>query len=105
MMRSNEHILCRWIALGITLIITAAGSAGSPAAAARADAHNDVAGGAVPTAAALNNKYEQVLSAYAKLPVAFVENRGQIDSRVQYYAQGNGYAFYLTREEVMLSLA
>ena len=32
----------------------------------------------------------------ASLPVAFVENRGQTDSRVRYYAQGSGFGFYLT---------
>src|SRR3984893_4108216 len=37
---------------------------------------------------------EQVLKAYANLPLTFVENRGQTDSRVRYSAQGSGYAFY-----------
>ena len=35
---------------------------------------------------------QQAADAYAKLPVSFVENRGQTDARVRYYAQGNGYA-------------
>ena len=39
-----------------------------------------------------------VLSAYDKLPAAFVENRGQLDDEVRYYAQGRRYAFYLTRD-------
>jgi hypothetical protein len=46
---------------------------------------------------------EQILKAYANLPLAFVENQGQTDPRVRYYAQGSGYAFYLTREAVVLS--
>ena len=46
---------------------------------------------------------EQVLKAYATLPLAFVENRGQTDARVRYYAQGPRYAFYLTGEKVVLS--
>ncbi len=46
---------------------------------------------------------EQVLKAYATLPLTFVENRGQTDARVRYYAQGPRYAFYLTGEEVVLS--
>jgi hypothetical protein len=53
--------------------------------------------------AARQGSREQVLKAYANLPLTFVENRGQTDSRVSYYAQGSGYAFYLTREEVVLS--
>ncbi len=58
---------------------------------------------AAPTAAALNGSHDQLLNAYANLPVAFVENRGQIDERVRYYAQGPRYAFYLTRDELVLS--
>jgi hypothetical protein len=60
---------------------------------------------AVPATAGTRQSSDQVLKAYAKLPVTFVENRGQTDKRVRYYAQGPRYAFYLTREEVVLSLA
>lgn len=42
---------------------------------------------------------------YGNLPVAFIENRGQTDRRVAYYALGERYGFYLTRDEVMLSFA
>ena len=45
------------------------------------------------------------MNAYAKLPVSFVQNKGQVDARVRYYARGNRYAFYLTRDGVVLSLA
>jgi hypothetical protein len=33
---------------------------------------------------------------FATLPVAFVENRGQTDAAVRYYAQGDRYGFYFT---------
>jgi Beta-propeller repeat len=33
-----------------------------------------------------------------------VENRGQTDRRVRYYAQGSRHAFFLTRDELVLSL-
>ena len=46
---------------------------------------------------------EQVLKAYASLPLAFVENRGQADARARYSAQGPRYAFHLKRDEVLLS--
>src|SRR5262245_33859351 len=39
------------------------------------------------------------------LALGFVENRGQTDARVRYYTRGDGYAVYLTRDEVMLALA
>ena len=46
---------------------------------------------------------EQALKAYVNLPLAFVENRGQTDTRVRYYAQGSRHTFYVTPEEVVLS--
>jgi hypothetical protein len=45
-----------------------------------------------------------VQDAYARLSPAFLENRGQIDRRVHYYALGSGHAFYVTRKGVELSL-
>jgi hypothetical protein len=67
--------------------------------------HQRPAERAAPALAAFDGNSEQVLNAYQHLPVAFVENRGQTDSRVRYYAQGSRYAFYLTRDEVVLSFA
>src|SRR5262245_57448596 len=56
-----------------------------------------------PAAQVLDVKYEQVLSAFEKLPAAFVENRGQADRRVRYYAQGSRYGFFVTGDEVMFA--
>jgi hypothetical protein len=42
--------------------------------------------------------------AFAALPLAFVENQGQTDPRVRYYALGSHYAFFATGDELMLSL-
>ena len=42
-------------------------------------------------------------TAFSKLPVSFIENRGQTDAAVRYYAQGNRYAFYMTPSEVLMS--
>jgi hypothetical protein len=42
---------------------------------------------------------------YGRMPVAFVANRGQSDARVRYAAQGAGYGFFVTRDELVLSLA
>src|SRR4051812_31277896 len=47
---------------------------------------------------------EHVLAAYANLPVAFVENRGQTDARVRFYAQGSRFAVHLTPDAATLSL-
>src|SRR4051812_1143030 len=42
---------------------------------------------------------------YAKLPIAFEENAGQVDRRVRYFARGNRFGLYLTEEEVVLAFA
>ena len=55
------------------------------------------------TTVAAHGSREQIQNAYANLPLAFVENQGQTDTRVRYYAQGSRYAFHLTRDEVVLS--
>jgi hypothetical protein len=56
-------------------------------------------------APALTARQQQAADDYAKLPVSFVENQGQTDARVRYLAQGNGYSFFMTPSEVMLSFA
>jgi len=48
---------------------------------------------------------ERIMSTYSRLPVTFVENRGQTDKQVRFVAQGSHYAFFLTQEGVVLSLA
>jgi Beta-propeller repeat len=56
-----------------------------------------------PAAAADARTRERILRTYANLPLAFVENRGQTDSRVRYHAQGSRYGFFLTPEELRLA--
>jgi hypothetical protein len=58
---------------------------------------------ATPALAALDGGRERLLEAYANLPLTFVENQGETDSQVRYYARGPRYAFYLTRDGVVLS--
>ena len=38
-------------------------------------------------------------------PLHFIENRGQVDPQVRYYARGRGWATYFTREGLTLALA
>ena len=93
----------------VTLVLSAAAGLGLVAAAV-------TIGTVVPTsgpsqrpasevAPPLTSAQQQVAKAYSSLPVSFVENHGQTDAIVKYYAQGNGYAFYMTPSEVMLSLS
>lgn len=51
------------------------------------------------------DQHALALNAFATLPLAFVENRGQTDSRVRFYAQGSRYAFHFTRDAALLSFA
>ena len=47
---------------------------------------------------------QQVLEAYGKLPLYFIENQGQIDPRVAYYIQGGDKSIYFTPEGVTFAL-
>jgi len=47
----------------------------------------------------------EVQEKVAKLPITFVENRGQVNRNVRYFARGPHYAFFLTPNEIVLSLA
>src|SRR2546428_2445353 len=104
-MRRTKHILSAREGLAtLTVAITILNAGhGSVAVARQSDAPNGANGDAAK--AALEIEQEQLLDAFAKLPVSFVENRGQMDSRVRYYTQGNRYAFYITASEVLLSFA
>src|SRR5438046_10311161 len=56
------------------------------------------------TTVAAHGRREQIQNAYANLPLAFVENQGQPETRVRKYTQGSRYAMPLTGAEVALSL-
>ncbi|HCF27151.1 MAG TPA: hypothetical protein DEV81_08090, partial [Cyanobacteria bacterium UBA11049] len=46
----------------------------------------------------------KVLQAYAKIPLSFEANQGQIDKQVKFLTRGNGYSVFLTPTEAVLSL-
>src|SRR5262249_875722 len=41
--------------------------------------------------------------AFANLPLTFIENSGQRDARIRYYAQGTRFAFYFTPRDIALT--
>ena len=43
-------------------------------------------------------------TSYARLPLSFEANTGQMDTRVNYLARGAGYTIFLTHDETVLSL-
>src|SRR5436190_1513169 len=47
----------------------------------------------------------QALAAYAKLPLAFTPNAGQLDRRVRFASQASGSSLFVTRTGIVLSLA
>ena len=42
---------------------------------------------------------------YSNLPVNFIENAGQTDARVRFYAHGADFAFFLTAQEAVFQFA
>ncbi len=46
----------------------------------------------------------RVRHAQASLPLSFIQNKGQVDRRVSYYAEGSGHAFYFTPDKAVLAL-
>lgn len=48
-------------------------------------------------------KRGDVLSSLIKVPITFITNFGQMDSKVKYYIKGGEFGFYFTKEEVVLS--
>jgi uncharacterized protein (TIGR03437 family) len=60
-----------------------------------------VVGGVSSNSASTTASIEE---AYGKLPIAFEENQGQVDSRVKFLARGNGYTLFLTKHEAVMAL-
>ncbi len=46
----------------------------------------------------------QMVAAYAKLPMSFEPNQGQVDNRVKFLSRGRGYTLFLTADEAVLAL-
>lgn len=44
---------------------------------------------------------EQRINLLGKLPLLFIENQGQLDSSVRYYAKGSGHTVYFTEDRVV----
>lgn len=47
---------------------------------------------------------ERVREDYGKLPLSFVENKGQADARVKFMSGGGGYSLFLTSNEAVMVL-
>ena len=47
---------------------------------------------------------EHIQNTYAKLPLFFIQNAGQLDKNVKYYESGNGHATFFTETGVSLFL-
>src|SRR5262249_21620388 len=103
-MRSKQFAVTRGtLSIVAFAIVIAIGN--TPASASRVVVRADAGPVAARSAAqAFGAHEERALDDYAKLPVAFIENAGQTDSRVRYYAQGNRFGFYLTQTEVVVAL-
>jgi len=47
---------------------------------------------------------ESILRTYGKLPLYFIENKGQVDPRVRFYVKTSGQTLYLTDEGIIFDL-
>jgi len=47
---------------------------------------------------------EGILEAYSKLPLYFIENKGQLDPRVRFYVKTSGQTLYFTDKEIVFDL-
>src|SRR5438105_477811 len=60
---------------------------------------------AAANAAQTTRTTAEARAAYANLPLSFVPNVGQLNTRVRYVAQSGGGSFYFTTREAVFSLA
>ena len=102
---SRQQIVAIRISLGILAFAGVIAIDNSHVAATRLDSRVAPPTAAATAGSALADREARVRSDYAKLPVAFVENIGQADPSVRYYAQGSRFGFYLTQKAVVLALA
>ncbi len=70
------------------------------AAAAAVVAHDSREYAAAPRE---SGAHQRALTGLGSLPPAFIENRGQADARIRYYAAGARYTFQLTRDAALLT--
>ena len=47
----------------------------------------------------------RMAQSYGRLPMYFIENRGQVDKQVKYYARGPGHTLFFTKEGLVMTLA
>ena len=89
--------VCIQLASACAIVFAAVGEAAaqSPAAPAPGDL----------VAKSPYNPGVEARAAYAKLPLSFVPNAGQLDTRVRYSAQSGGASFYFTTREAVLAFA
>jgi len=46
----------------------------------------------------------RVMNSYGRLPLYFIENRGQVDGQVRFFEKGSGHSTFFTSDGVVLSL-
>src|SRR5450432_2533210 len=99
-MRNAGHIV--WAAIGVGAVAAAIGIYSASQAELIRLTHRQNQR-ARPLLALSEDRRQQALTAYGKLPLTFVENRGQTDRRVRYYAQRGNFAVYFTPGEVVFA--
>ncbi len=102
-MRPNRQISATKGILSLIVFALVVVLGNSPASATRGQSRSPSVTVGAAAATASNVHEARALNNYANLPVTFIENVGQTDARVRYYARGNRFGFYLTQKEVRLA--
>jgi hypothetical protein len=60
--------------------------------------------GVAPKNSSLASQKIRISQRYGKLPLYFIENKGQVDNRVRFYEKAGGHAIYFTPESIYFAL-
>jgi hypothetical protein len=88
----------------VGLSATCVNAQNRPASPLPLDTNQNQTGVPAPQSVASENQRQQAFSAFGNLPLSFIENHGQIDHRVRYYAQRGNFGVYFTADQVVFSL-
>jgi hypothetical protein len=104
---SRQQFAALQVSLGVFAFASVILIDNARVSAARVDSRDKARVSATASAtagSAVADRDARVRNDYARLPIAFVENVGQTDPSVRYYAQGSRFGFFLTQKEVVLAL-
>jgi hypothetical protein len=95
----RRRLVAGWLGLIAVVVLVSLGSRDT-----LASSHQTAIVAPPPRAEPAAGTTARVKAPWGKLPLYFIENRGQVDPRVAYYIQGQSTTVYFTSEGVTLAL-